>query len=534
MLSSCSRSVATRLIASRNNALLRRPAARGGPNWFRFLSSQQDGRPSRHHGGEERRKRSPPRQPQREGRPDSRPQAGGYRERRGSYNDDDRRPRSPPPPRGSRPPPPPPQSNVRTQFEENHHLEQQLSRFKISEEQQAKWERMVRRDFDKPPQFQIPPHQVSGPAPYEFDALEEVHNKSYSSNVLLEVRDVRVPASSHHPSFTRLAKHRLHLICYTHADMIDAATRDRVEKWTQKSWPDSKSIFVDVRENRPIYADGKSKKERQKEQKENKDEVETQETPEGVWDLVYDSLLKHLEEKGGNNVALTVGVANTGKSSLLMALMKTARNRGELPKGKTRARTPSYVNRKGKRVKARMVKAGPAAIEDRPGKTRELTEYLLREKPRTFFLDVPGVTPPSFFLEERPESWYALAATNLLPPNAINLRTPDPDTFTAICDYVLRCLNRDGCFGYVRKFDLKEPTDDVQVLLETLNNKYAHKIDARKLQLRRCETFLKLLNTGNLGSVILDDLTYPHKKFEFKEHHFKKKNRNPRDRDERY
>lgn len=242
--------------------------------------------------------------------------------------------------------------------------------------------------------------------------------------------------------------------------------------------------------------------------------------------MVYDSLLKHLEERGGMNAALTVGVANTGKSSLLMALLRTARNRGDLRKSTTKARTQSYVNSKGKKIKSKLAKTGRVSIEDRPGKTRELTEYLLRETPRTFFLDVPGVTPPSFFFEERPESWFALAAANLLPPNAINLKDPDPDTQTAICDYVLRCLNRDSNFGYVQKLNLDEPTDDVQILLDTMARKYAHRMDVDQLQLKRCETFLKLLNTGNLGPVILDDLRYPHKKFVFKDHHFKREKDN--------
>jgi ribosome biogenesis GTPase A len=65
----------------------------------------------------------------------------------------------------------------------------------------------------------------------------------------MEIRDVRLPSSSHHPSFSRLAKHRLHLIAYSHADMIDKDTRDRVEEWTYKSWPDSRPIFVDTPEN---------------------------------------------------------------------------------------------------------------------------------------------------------------------------------------------------------------------------------------------------------------------------------------------
>jgi ribosome biogenesis GTPase A len=324
--------------------------------------------------------------------------------------------------------------------------------------------------------------------PYEIEALREIHNRSFDANVLLEIRDVRVPASSHHPSFTRLAKHRLHLVCYTHADMIDPPTRDKVEAWTSKSWPGSRSIFVDTREHRSDLP----------------------------YDLVYDSLMGYLESRGGINAALTVGVPNTGKSSVLMALLRLARTRGDITK-----QLKATVSYKKKR---RLGKTAPIAILDKPGKTREITEYLLRESPRAFFLDVPGITPPQFFFQERPEAWYAYGAANLMPMSrtlATNLQAQ-----TAFCDYVLHCLNRDGNFLYIPKLGLDGPTEDIEEVLAKvksgMRDKYADS-NPEKLQFKRCESFLKLFNTGNFGPVILDDISKPYRKFEFRDSHFVKK-----------
>lgn len=213
----------------------------------------------------------------------------------------------------------------RTDFEDEFHLARALSKPKHTADEQRKWEREMRK-IERP--WNVEAFELFSSAPYEIQALESIHSRSFDANVLLEIRDVRLPASSHHPSFTRLAKHRLHLICYTHADMIDPPTRDRVEAWSDKSWPGSRSIFVDTREHRSDLP----------------------------YDVLYDSLMGHLESAGGNNVALTVGVANTGKSSLLMCLLRYAKAQGLIPK-KLKATSESGMAPKKKKKKKKKSKA---------------------------------------------------------------------------------------------------------------------------------------------------------------------------------
>ena len=136
-------------------------------------------------------------------------------------------------------------------------------------------------------------------APYEHRGLAQIHERSYDARVLLEIRDVRVPASSHHPSFTRLAKHRTHLIAYTHADLIDEATRDGVLKWTNTCWPHAQQIFfVDTRIDSRKSGDTNSS---------------------SAYMELYNGILKHLTS---SNQALTVGVANVGKSSILQSILR--------------------------------------------------------------------------------------------------------------------------------------------------------------------------------------------------------------------
>jgi len=173
---------------------------------------------------------------------------------------------------------------------------------------------------------------------YEHEALKQLHKLSYDSNVLLEIRDVRLPASTHHPSFTRLAEHRRHLICYTHADMIDERTRDDVAEWTRKSWPDSDAFFRDTRQHRGADA----------------------------FAPLYYWIVNAMEESGGMNCALTTGVANTGKSSVLLSLLKYAKKQKYIPK----TSRSSKISTKGKRSRGNLRRSGSPDVQCRTSRAR--------------------------------------------------------------------------------------------------------------------------------------------------------------------
>jgi len=335
----------------------------------------------------------------------------------------------------------------------HEHIGRGISRIYISPAEQSHYE-SIASQF--PSKWGLPGRRLPC-RPFEHDGLQRIHEESHGAQTLLEIRDAQVPSSSHHPSFTRLAKHRLHLIVYTHADKLNSNDALRVKKWTKQAWPESKIYFVDSRESR-----------------------EYSEPFEGLrsW------LMHYLVKKGGIYCALTVGVPNVGKSSVLLAMMRTFGDDVSMRVGRGRSD---------------LIRKMPE-IDNIPGVTKDLAQYLLNVKPRMWCLDVPGSVPPAGMTEERPEVYFGLAAADCVE------LTSDAQVYE-VAEYILYAMNRDRNFAYVKVLDLEQPKVNLKALLSERH------IGA--------EGIIKLFREGAFGSQVLDDLRKPYEKFVFKDEHFK-------------
>lgn len=170
---------------------------------------------------------------------------------------------------------------------------------------------------------------------------------------------------------------------------------------------------------------------------------------------------------------------------------------------------PALQRRRTRLDKGNASKRGKPSILNKPGHTKELEQYLLRDKPRAYCLDVPGITPPPDLFIERPEAWYALAASGCLP---LSQSDGDFEGLARICSYILYALNRDRSFGYVKKLGLKGPTADIH---EIIGGGYGG-MHGEGFGIRPT-SFIKLFRTGNFGPALLDDLSTPYRPIVFRD-----------------
>uniref|UniRef100_A0A3Q3MDY1 Mitochondrial ribosome-associated GTPase 1 n=1 Tax=Labrus bergylta TaxID=56723 RepID=A0A3Q3MDY1_9LABR len=178
------------------------------------------------------------------------------------------------------------------------------------------------------------------------------------------------------------------------------------------------------------------------------------------------------EEQNTNYCMMVIGVPNVGKSSLINSLRRT-------------------------NLKKRASRVG-----GEPGITKAvLTRIQVCERPIMHLLDTPGVLPPKI---ESIETGMKLALTIL-----DHLVGED-----IIADYLLYSLNRLEKF-YVEKYDLQEPSDDIQNVLKRIAVKLGKTQRVKAITgvnitvtvpnyTAAAYDFIRAFRKGELGQVMLD------------------------------
>ncbi|XP_019726109.1 mitochondrial ribosome-associated GTPase 1 isoform X2 [Hippocampus comes] len=170
-----------------------------------------------------------------------------------------------------------------------------------------------------------------------------------------------------------------------------------------------------------------------------------------VLEMMTKSCRFHREENR-NYCLMVIGVPNVGKSSLINSLRRT-----HLKKGR----------------------ASPVGGE--PGITRAvLTRIQVCERPMMHLLDTPGVLPPNI---ESVETGMKLALCGTILDHLVGE--------DIIADYLLYSLNRLGNFSYVEKYDLQEPSDDIQHVLKHI-----------AVKLRKTQRVTAITGVGNVNIII--------------------------------
>ncbi|XP_054886154.1 mitochondrial ribosome-associated GTPase 1 isoform X2 [Poeciliopsis prolifica] len=271
---------------------------------------------------------------------------------------------------------------------------------------------------------------------------------------ILEIHDARIPLSGRNPIFQDSLNVRPHLLVLNKMDLADLSNKQKILKKLENDGVKN-VLFTDCLKQR----DDNVKK-----------------LVPVVMELIKTSDRFNREENRDYCI-MVIGVPNVGKSSLINAMRRTN------------------------------VKKGRASrVGAEPGITKAvLTKIQVSERPLMYLLDTPGVLPPKI---ESVETGMKLALCGTILDHLVGE--------DVIADYLLFSLNRLRRFGYVEKYDLQEPSDDIQHVLKRIAVKLGKTQRVKAITgignitvtipnyTAAAYNFIRAFRKGELGQVLLD------------------------------
>lgn len=271
---------------------------------------------------------------------------------------------------------------------------------------------------------------------------------------IVEIHDARIPFSGRNPLFQESLDVRPHLLVLNKMDLADLSSKQRILKQLESDGVKN-VLFTDCLRQR--------------------DENVKKLVPV-VTELIERQPRFHREEDI-NYCLMVIGVPNVGKSSLINALRRT-----NLKKGKA------------------------SKVGGEPGITKAvLTKIQVCERPVIHLLDTPGVLPPQI---QSLETGMKLALCGTILDHLVGE--------DVIADYLLFSLNRLQKFGYVERYDLSEPSDDIQQVLKRIAVKLGKTQRVKAITgvgnititipnyTAAAYDFIRAFRKGELGRVMLD------------------------------
>ncbi|XP_061601507.1 mitochondrial ribosome-associated GTPase 1 [Cololabis saira] len=284
--------------------------------------------------------------------------------------------------------------------------------------------------------------------------LKQMRASQKSVDCIIEIHDARIPFSGRNPVFQDSLIIRPHLLVLNKMDLADVSNKQRIlKKLKQDGMKDV--LFTDSLKQR--------------------DDSIKKLVPKVL--EIIENQPRYNREENRHYCLMVIGVPNVGKSSLINSLRRT-----------------------------NMKKGRASRVGGEPGITRAvLTKIQVCERPMIYLLDTPGVLPPKI---ESVETGMKLALCGTILDHLVGE--------DVMADYLLYSLNRLGKFSYVEKYDLQEPSDDIQHVLKHIA------VKLRKTQRVKAFTgignitvtipnytaaaydFIRVFRKGELGQVTLD------------------------------
>lgn len=284
--------------------------------------------------------------------------------------------------------------------------------------------------------------------------LKQMRANLKNVDCIIEIHDARIPLSGRNPVFQQTLDVKPHLLVLNKMDLADMSHKQRIQKQLLRKGV-TNVLFTDCLKQR--------------------DENIKKLVPMVMG--VIEHSPRFNRDENLDYCLMVIGVPNVGKSSLINSLRRT-----NLKKGRA------------------------SRVGGEPGITRAvLTKIQVCVRPMMHLLDTPGVLPPKI---DNVETGMKLALCGTILDHLVGE--------DIIADYLLYSLNRLEKFSYVERYDLGEPSDDIQHVLKRIA------VKLRKTQRVKAITgvgnitvtvpdytaaaydFVRAFRKGELGRVILD------------------------------
>lgn len=241
-------------------------------------------------------------------------------------------------------------------------------------------------------------------------AREELTRQLEKCQLIVEIRDARIPFSSANPDFDELLKGKKKILVFSKVDLAHPNTRKIVQPYYSRLGVPS------------LFLSGSH--------------------PQQVQRLLFPLIEEHVVRKFKTvpPVICIVGYPNVGKSTIINSMKPR-----EEDKDKQKQKT----------------KGGEAKVGATPGITRDISGFLVRSSPPLFVLDTPGIMIPSFDQTERGiETALKLSVTGCISDHVVGDEV--------LARYILYSLNRSGQLAYVKLLGLAGPTNHLHVILSAI------------------------------------------------------------------